>query len=132
MKKHTLLFAVIMFAITTVASAQSAISTPSLTDQPVLMPVTSSAFVNTFLSLDTRPVAGPAVFTPLISEFTCSASGRFPNPDNCHDYIFCIKMAGGGFQRRDYTCAAGSAFDVNDKLCRPEATASNPYPPCNH
>jgi hypothetical protein len=131
MKKHTLLFALMMFAITAVTSAQTVATTPPLTDKQVLMPVTTGAFINSLVSLETAPVC-PAVFSPLISTFTCSASGRFPNPDNCHDYIFCIKIAGGGFQRRDYSCAAGSVFDVNDKVCRPEATASNPYPPCNN
>ncbi|MCW3462004.1 carbohydrate-binding module family 14 protein [Chitinophaga nivalis] len=120
-----------LFAVPAILNAQTMSTTPPITHEPVFLTVTSNAIGSGSLEASSAVKAPAAVTTPM-SVFVCAASGRYANPDNCHAYIFCIRMADGTFQRRDYTCAAGMAFDANKKVCVTEATVSNPYPPCNN
>ncbi|XP_063904715.1 serine-rich adhesin for platelets-like isoform X2 [Zophobas morio] len=54
-----------------------------------------------------------------VSNFECSQSGRYPDPQDsgCSSYYLCSELPGGIFVKNSYTCNQGSRFDSELEEC---------------
>jgi hypothetical protein len=49
--------------------------------------------------------------------FTCTTGGRFPNPENCSLYYYCVVISPGTLYLQNMTCPNALVFDPNSQYC---------------
>eukprot|EP00091_Calanus_sinicus_P001624 TRINITY_DN1163_c0_g1_i3.p1 TRINITY_DN1163_c0_g1~~TRINITY_DN1163_c0_g1_i3.p1 ORF type:complete len:251 (-),score=80.87 TRINITY_DN1163_c0_g1_i3:253-1005(-) len=62
------------------------------------------------------PMVEPVV-VELETQFTCTASGTFADPETCNKYYVCNEMADGELKGFIFACAPGLAFDAELGQC---------------
>lgn len=62
------------------------------------------------------PMVEPVV-VELETQFTCTASGSFPDPETCNKYYVCNEMPNGELKGFIFDCPPGLAFDAELARC---------------
>ncbi|XP_072931971.1 uncharacterized protein [Epargyreus clarus] len=51
------------------------------------------------------------------NENICEAEGFYPNNNDCRQFYQCVNNGNGGYNKFDFTCGEGTAWDVNIQSC---------------
>lgn len=84
-------------------------TTTSRRPRPVVV-VTSSTTTS-------RPIVKPPPPVQPSGQFECRSDGMFADPRNCRKFIRCVSLPSGQYQRYNFDCAPGTAFNEAQGYC---------------